>query len=123
MCKRNTRRGVSRCTNIYDVDLIVFNFWVSGRYCTRQSCTAVVNGVERMLSNQLLSNHAAVAGAMHASAIHACAGYYTQKKCERCSFTKTLLSLPPSPQDDARVSCFLFSFYLNVAGTTHINGV
>ena len=37
--------------------------------------------------------------------------------------TKTFLSLHPSPHGDARVSCFLFSYYLNVAGTTHINSV
>ena len=74
MCKQNTRQGVSRCTSICDVDLFVFNFF--GVWPVLH--TSIVYGGRQWSRTHAFQpaviNHAAVAGAMHASAIHACTG-------------------------------------------------
>ena len=81
-----------------------------------------------MLSNQHLSIHAAVAGAMHASAIHArAATTHINSVCsgvvrEFLVHENTALAAAVATGRCTR-KVFSFFFHMNVAGTVHINSV
>ena len=125
MCNRNTRRGVSRCTSNCDVDLFVFNFF--GVWPVLH--TSIVYGGRQWSRThafqQLLSIHAAVAAAMHASTINACAGVHTFNSVKRGServigLRNTALAAAVATGRCTR-KVFSSFCHMNVAGIAHVN--